>query len=489
MFLVWVRRVFRDTMSSRAMSGPLKSVLSSRSTSSSRSLSGSLITCLAGRFTLSLRQRLPGGDGHSSGRSPVSRPLPAGPPWVDLRPQRCGHSPLAQPASGRVPAAQAQRDVALHLVGKRLQNQDFDDASRPPAFFRCLQEALQESHCLKHGAVCTVALIPGQEHPGQGDVLELAQVAKVVLGGQALLPRPVEGFTQPPLRDPHPCLQRRDRTHIWEKVTHVQVLCLVKQVERAVQISLGLPYSSHRDAPAIPVLREPSVLALLLASQQVLRGGMQIVMLTVELTHSHVHVCRSPQYRLALLRRKLQSPLIGTHRLAETTLRNPYISQGDCATDCVRDVPGLLHTSHAIGKHPVCCLEIPARPGCESQERRCRSAPEMVVLRYEVEHPPGVFHGAGHIAQARASPARYMAIEPGRRRNSSSSTTTISADRASGRSRMSAVVSSHRSASRSRSSTASNSPLASNAPAYSTLSTGLTVDTARRGAPSASRAP
>jgi hypothetical protein len=35
---VWVRTVFRDTMSSRAMSGPSSSVLSSLSTSSSRSL-------------------------------------------------------------------------------------------------------------------------------------------------------------------------------------------------------------------------------------------------------------------------------------------------------------------------------------------------------------------------------------------------------------------------------------------------------------------
>ena len=121
--------------------------------------------------------------------------------------------------------------------------------------FRCLQEALQEPHRLMHGAVCAVARVPGQEHPGQGDVLELAQVAEVVLSGQALLTRPAEGFAQPPLRDPHPCPQRRDRTHIGEEVTHVQALCLVEQVERAVQISLGLPYASHRDAPAIPVLR------------------------------------------------------------------------------------------------------------------------------------------------------------------------------------------------------------------------------------------
>ena len=101
-----------------------------------------------------------------------------------------------------------------------------------------------------------------------------------------------------------------------------------------------------------------------------------------------------------MLRRKLQCLLVGAHRLVETTLRNPDIRQGDGATDCVRDVPGLLQLRHALGIRPVRCLEIPARPGGESQERRCRSALEMVVLRDEVERPPGVFHGAGHIAQS-----------------------------------------------------------------------------------------
>ena len=51
-----------------------------------------------------------------------------------------------------------------------------------------------------------------------------------------------------------------------------------------------------------------------------LGGGIQIVTLTVELAHSHVHVCRSPQHMRALLCRKLQSPLIGAHCLAQTTL-------------------------------------------------------------------------------------------------------------------------------------------------------------------------
>ena len=48
MFLVWVRMVFRDTMSSRAMSGPYRSVRSRRRTSSSRSLSGSTRPDLTG---------------------------------------------------------------------------------------------------------------------------------------------------------------------------------------------------------------------------------------------------------------------------------------------------------------------------------------------------------------------------------------------------------------------------------------------------------
>ena len=59
---------------------------------------------------------------------------------------------------GALERRKRSRDVALHLVGERLQHQDFDHAARPLACFRCLQEALQQSDCLTHGAVGTVAL-------------------------------------------------------------------------------------------------------------------------------------------------------------------------------------------------------------------------------------------------------------------------------------------------------------------------------------------
>jgi hypothetical protein len=59
-------------------------------------------------------------------------------------------------------------------VGERLQHQDLDDASRPLPFFRRQQEALQQPGCLVQGVLRTLILVPRQEHPGQGDVLELA---------------------------------------------------------------------------------------------------------------------------------------------------------------------------------------------------------------------------------------------------------------------------------------------------------------------------
>ena len=81
-------------------------------------------------------------------------------------------------------------------------------------------------------------------------------------------------------------------------------------------------------------------------------------------------------------------------------MRHPYLSQDMCTTDYVRDVARHLQTGHAIGKGPVRCLQIPARPGCEAQERSCRSAPEMFFPRREVECPLSVFRRAWHIAQS-----------------------------------------------------------------------------------------
>src|SRR5919202_2109546 len=98
--------------------------------------------------------------------------------------------------------------------------------------------------------VVTVVLSVGQEHPGQGEVLELVEVAEVVMGRQALRTYPIERFTQPALRDPHARLQRCDWPHVGREVTPIPALGLVEQIERALQIALDLPEASHGHAPA-----------------------------------------------------------------------------------------------------------------------------------------------------------------------------------------------------------------------------------------------
>jgi hypothetical protein len=73
--------------------------------------------------------------------------------------------------------------IAVHLMGERLQYQDLENASCPLPFYRRQQEALQESQGHMNGVFCAVAPILGQKHPSQGDMLELTQVAEVVLSG------------------------------------------------------------------------------------------------------------------------------------------------------------------------------------------------------------------------------------------------------------------------------------------------------------------
>jgi hypothetical protein len=81
-------------------------------------------------------------------------------------------------------------------------------------------------------ALILVALILGDEHPHQGDVLELTQVAEVVINGEAPLTRPSQGFSSVNL--PNPPLQRRYRTHIRDGAPVIEPFRLVEQVESAV---------------------------------------------------------------------------------------------------------------------------------------------------------------------------------------------------------------------------------------------------------------
>ena len=147
MFLVCVRRVFRDTVSSRAMSGPSRSDPSSPEH-------------LQLAFAQGLDQALPGRSdgrgcaGMARGVQESPDVVPPGPLFRDPSQQRRHRWSLAdEHANVPLGFGQGQRalqprhrigDVAAGVVGERLEHQDLDDASRPFPGFGRLEKALQE---------------------------------------------------------------------------------------------------------------------------------------------------------------------------------------------------------------------------------------------------------------------------------------------------------------------------------------------------------
>ena len=86
----------------------------------------------------------------------------------------------------------------------------------------------------------------GQEHPRKRDVLELAQIRQVVVRRQASRPSPRIRFGQAPVPEQDSRLLRRQGTHVRDEVRHVQALCLVECIERAIEVPFSLPDAELR---------------------------------------------------------------------------------------------------------------------------------------------------------------------------------------------------------------------------------------------------
>ena len=268
MFFVCVRTVFRDTTSSRAISGPPRSVASSRSTSSSRSLNGSISPrrsrlgrgAVASKAASSRR----GTPARSRARAAASSSAAMGGALVDEDPdvtlglgqreralQRHQRRRAVAP-SWRARACSTRISMTVRSCRRR---------RRPRAGGRGARWPARRS---RRGAGSRAA--PGA--PGQGHVLELAEIAEVVLGRQPPLAGPREGVRQPSLLDPHPRPDGRDRAHVGREVADVDPLGVVEQVHGGVQVTFDLPDPGHRDPSPVGVLGHPEVLAQLLAPLQ-----------------------------------------------------------------------------------------------------------------------------------------------------------------------------------------------------------------------------
>ena len=171
---------------------------------------------------------------------------------------------LGQP-QGAVERLQRSRYVAPRLSRQCLQDQDLEDRARPAAGLGRVQESVEELDRVVEGPLGALSAELLEQRPGQGDVLELAQVGQLVVHRQSLAARPVADVVQPALPDPDPRLQRRDRADPGREVPDVHPVRLVEQVERAVEVSLGLADPGHGDPPPVAVLRQSLVLAELLA--------------------------------------------------------------------------------------------------------------------------------------------------------------------------------------------------------------------------------
>ena len=158
-----------------------------------------------------------------------------------------------------------------------------------------------------------------QQHPREGDVFELPQIRKLVIGRDVLLPCPGESIGQPTLRREHSSAHRRHRPHVRREVAQVDALRLVEQFQRTVEIAVRLAHRRHRDPPPVGVLRHPGVLAQLTRALEMLRGGVDVVTLACDAAEADVHV-RRPAERGPDLSGKAQALFERAGRVTQAAL-------------------------------------------------------------------------------------------------------------------------------------------------------------------------
>ena len=246
-----------------------------------------------------------------------------------------------------------------------------------------------------------VGRVPGQQHPGEGDVLELPQVAELVLDGQALLARPAEGRHRRAPARPRPVRATPGPAAHWGR-SRPHTGAPPRRAGRARRPDLPPPAVS---APSRPASGTGSAAgpdarpAPCSSAGAAWRRADRCVRSSSWLSPT----CMSATPRsggAGLLGRTLQSPRVRAHRLAETALCDPDVGQGDGATHHVGEVPG----PSPDWPCPRRTSGAPARDRQSSstrvpEVRRPPPPPDMVVRAGEVERPPGMGHGAGDVAE------------------------------------------------------------------------------------------
>ena len=263
---------------------------------------------------------------------------------------------------------------------------------RAPASAACSRRSRSPVASLQASARA-LARVPGQEHPGQGDVLELAQVAEVVRRptGPARAPSRAR---QPacPARPSTRARHRRDRAHVGEEVADVHG-APPRRAGRARRPDLPRPPGP---APSRPASDTGSAAARRARPAPGCAAGAAWRRRRSSRSRwsslmPDVHVGRPPQHRPALLAaRQLQAPArrCASRRgdgLARSGCR-PGRSRSRARRRCARPAAG----SPCTRRTPRCAASRSPLAQDASPSSACGpAAPEVVVRRRRGRAPAG----------------------------------------------------------------------------------------------------
>ena len=325
---------------------------------------------------------------------------------------------------------------------------------RPPA------SAAASSRCnsaMASRRVGVASAMPGEEHPGQRDVLVLAA------GTTGRRPRtgPVRAAQVECLVDvgragEQPCPHGGDRPHVRGEVAGVHAAGPRPEAPARRQVALGFLQwaiaTRHRygfcGSPAGSPRPGCAAGARSAASRSSRSRAIWL---------SPTYMSAVPGSTVHRGRRPAAERSRRWQRIAEATLGEADVCQGDRAAEDVGDVPGPLQPVDAGGVGAVGGLEVAVAPGREPGQGRGAGAGEVVAVgaaRSMASRACSTVPATS--PRARASAARYSSTVPGRRASSSWSATTIPATL--GCRTVDTAVSSHCSTSSRRRSTSSNSP-------------------------------
>ena len=156
-------------------------------------------------------------------------------------------------------------EIAMRLVGERLEQQDFDHIADPAPSLRRREQPPEQAQCIVKVAIGALLAIAGDQEPGKGHVLELAPIAQVVCGREAMLCGPGQSGGEAALPDGYPRLDRCDWAHIGDRVSDIQPTGRIQQIEGRLPGSGRLLDAGLGQRPAERPVAQGRPLAPLLA--------------------------------------------------------------------------------------------------------------------------------------------------------------------------------------------------------------------------------